>query len=283
MVWKDRHAKTVVQSNGCPDSHLQSAAKCKCPKRLAFKTIESYIGKLRAIFKETGRCGEWNSLPGLGNPAASLQVQKYLKASTEEQLRARIAPKQAVPLFLPKLLLLARFLNQKIAEHSVNSSGLFVLTQDQAFFKALFFSGDGGSDLDMVRTEEILRFPQDDGLLFNHVWGKTLRDGASNVFGIRRHLNPELCPVNAIETYVAVATELRVSVTNGYLFRPTNPQGHIVNKPFTSSSAEARLKLYLKEAQVDEGEALHSFRLGSAITLALSGSQLADIMSLITV
>ena len=50
-----------------------------------------------------------------------------------------------------------------------------------------------------------------------------------------------------------------------------------------SLSAEARLKLYLKEAQVDEGEALHSFRLGSAITLALSGSQLADAMSLITV
>ena len=238
LVWKDRHGKTIVHSNGCPDSHLQNAAKCKCPKRLAFKTIDSYIGKLRAIFKETGRCGEWNSLLGLGNPAASLEVQKYLKASTEEQLRARITPKQAVPLFLSKLLLLARFLNRKIAERSVSPSGLFVLTRDQAFFKTLFFSGDRGSDLGMV-----------------------------------------LCPVKAIETYVAVASELRVSVTNGYLFRPTNPQGHIVNKPFSSSSAEARLKLYLKEAKIDEGETLHSFRSGSAITLALSGSQLADIMS----
>ena len=279
LVWKDRHGKTIVHSNGCPDSHLQNAAKCKCPKRLAFKTIDSYIGKLRAIFKETGRCGEWNSLLGLGNPAASLEVQKYLKASTEEQLRARITPKQAVPLFLSKLLLLARFLNRKIAERSVSPSGLFVLTRDQAFFKTLFFSGDRGSDLGMVKTEEILRFPQDNGLLFNHVWGKTLRDGVSNVFGIRRHPNPKLCPVKAIETYVAVASELRVSVTNGYLFRPTNPQGHIVNKPFSSSSAEARLKLYLKEAKIDEGETLHSFRSGSAITLALSGSQLADIMS----
>ena len=187
--------------------------------------------------------------------------------------------KQAVPLFLSKLLLLARYMNRKIAERSVNPSGLFVLARDQAFFKALFFSGDRGSDLGFVRTGEILRFPQDDGLLFNHVWRKTLRDGASNVFGIRRHPNPELCPVKAIETYVAVASELRVSVTNGYLFRPASPQGHIVNKPFTSSSAEARSKLDLKEAQIDEGEALHSFRSGSAITLALSGSQLADIMS----
>ena len=270
LVWKDRHGKTIVHSDGYSDSHLQRTANCKCPKRLAFKTVDSYIGKLRAIFKETGRCGEWNSMLGLGNPAASPEVQKYLKASTEEQLQARITPKQAVPLFLPKLLLLARFLNRKIAAHSINPSGLFILARDQAFFKTLFFSGDRGSDLGMVKTEEILRFPQDDGLLFNHVWGKTLRDGASNVFGIRRHLNPELCPVKAIETYVAVASELRISVTNGYLFRPTNPHGHIVNKPLTSSTADERLKLYLKEAQIYEGETLHSFRSGSAITLALS-------------
>ena len=39
---------------------------------------------------------------------------------------------------------------------------------------------------------EIMRFPKDDGFLFNRVWGKTLRDGASNVFGIRRHSNPQL-------------------------------------------------------------------------------------------
>ena len=35
----------------------------------------------------------------------------------------------------------------------------------------------------------------------------------------------------------------------------------------------------MKEAQIYEGETLHSFRSGSAITLALSGSKLADIMS----
>lgn len=75
LVWRDRHGKTVVHTHGCPDSKLQSTAKCKCPKRLAFKTLDSYIGKLRAIFKEAGCCGDWNLLLGLGNPAASLEVQ----------------------------------------------------------------------------------------------------------------------------------------------------------------------------------------------------------------
>lgn len=279
LVWKDRSGKTILHIAGCPTGTLQSATKCVCPRRLAFKTIDSYIGKLRSIFKELGRCGEWNSILGFGNPANSITVQQYLKASTEEQLRARITPKQAIPLFLPKLLLLARFWNKKMSDPHLTPSGLFLLARDQAFFKTLFFSADRGSDLGLVNTEEILRFPQDDGFLFNHTWGKTLRDGASNVFGIRRHQNPELCPVKAIETYIAICSELKIIITKGYLFRPTNPQGHILNKAFTGSAAEARLKIYLKQAQLDDGETLHSFRCGSAITLALTGSQLADIMS----
>ena len=88
-----------------------------------------------------------------------------------------------------------------------------------------------------------------------------------------------MCPFKAIETYVAVTSELRISVRNGYLFRPTNPHGRIVNKPLASSTAAERLKLYLKEAKIYEGKTLHSLRSVSAITLALSGSKLADIMS----
>lgn len=35
----------------------------------------------------------------------------------------------------------------------------------------------------LVKVPEILRFLNDDGFLFSHVWGKTLRDGDDNVFG----------------------------------------------------------------------------------------------------
>jgi len=89
-----------------------------------------------------------------------------------------------------------------------------------SIFKTLFFSADGGSDFGRVQMAEILHFPQDNGFLFNHVWGKTLRDGASNVFGIHCHSNPQLCPVKAIETYATIASELHISVINGYLFPP---------------------------------------------------------------
>ena len=43
LVWKDRNGKTVLHVIGCPDAHLQGTAKCVCPRRLSFKTVDSYI------------------------------------------------------------------------------------------------------------------------------------------------------------------------------------------------------------------------------------------------
>ena len=63
-----------------------------------------------------------------------------------------------------------------------------------------------------------------------------------------------------------------------YLFRPTTPQGAVLHAPFSSSSAEARLKVYLQQMGCDSGKTLHGFRAGCAITLALSGAKLSEIM-----
>ena len=257
----------------------QNACDCGCPKRLAFKTVYSYIGKLRAISIEAGRTGDWNALLGLGNPAASSSAQSYLKTLLRSNCVHILSLSRRSRFFYRSFCSWQGYGIERCAYRSVSPLGLFILARDQAFFKALFFSADRGSDLGCVKTAEIMRFPKDDGFLFNHVWGKTLRDGASNVFGIRRHSKPELSTVKAIETYVAVALELRITLSDGYLFRPTNHQGRILNKPLTSSSAEARLKYCLKEAKIDVGETLYRFRSGSAITLAMSGSQLADVMS----
>ena len=129
-----------------------------------------------------------------------------------------------------------------------------------------------------VNVPEILRFPNDDGLLFNHVWGKTLRDGSDNVFGIKRNPQTTICPVHGIERYMLVAQQLKLDLTQGYLFRPTTPQGAVIEASFSFSSAEARLKVYLQQMGCDSEETLHGFRAGCAITLALSGAELSEIM-----
>ena len=51
-----------------------------------------------------------------------------------------------------------------------------------------------------------------------------------------------------------------------------------MDSPFSSATAEARLKSYLKKMRADDGETLHGFRSGCAITLALTGADLSEIM-----
>ena len=106
----------------------------------------------------------------------------------------------------------------------------------------------GGGDLGQVKTPKIARFPDDNGLLFNHIWGKTLKDGSPNIFGMRHHPNSTLCPIKSIGTYVAIEHELGISLSSGYLFRVTNQQGHIVDKSLLSTTAESRLKKYVRDA-----------------------------------
>ena len=47
---------------------------------------------------------------------------------------------------------------------SVTPLQSFIIAQDQAYFKTVFFSGDRPDDLGQVKVAEILRFPNDDGM-----------------------------------------------------------------------------------------------------------------------
>ena len=72
-----------------------------------------------------------------------------------------------------------------------------------------------------------MRFPRNDGLFFNHVWGKSLRDGSAKLFGIRRHSDLSLCPVKAIEFYIATSSALSLDLLSSYLLRPLSSSGRI--------------------------------------------------------
>ena len=90
--------------------------------------------------------------------------------------------------------------------HVRSSTQLFVLARDQAFFKVQFLGGDRAGDLGRMKTKEILYFPEKKALLFNHTLTKSLRDGTSRVFVFKRHADPSVCPVTAVEVYVSYAT-----------------------------------------------------------------------------
>ena len=259
LTCKDKDGRTQIHHNGCKFVGQRGKQTCGCPLRLSYKTVDSYIGKLRSIFHAIGRDGEWDKRLGLGNPAADKSVKDYLRVVTAEQLRARVTPKQATPFYVDKLTQLSLFLERRLAQSSNKPLKCFIIARDQAYFKTAFFSGDCPGDLGQVKVVEMLGFPNDDGFLFNHVWGKTLRDGDQNVFGIRRNPQSVICPTRGIEHYVDIAWGMQVDLIRGYLFRPT-PDGGILDAPLTSATAEARLKLYLNEMGENDGQTLHGFR-----------------------
>ena len=69
LIWKDNFGKTVRV--------LGKSVSFLCSKRLAYGSVDSIIGKLRAIFNKYGRSAGDNLLPGIANSAAP-QVKSYL-------------------------------------------------------------------------------------------------------------------------------------------------------------------------------------------------------------
>ena len=142
LVFKDSKGETHVHNIGCPHFGQRGSSPCKYPLWLAYSTVDWYITKLRSIFSDIGRLGDWYRTLLIGNPASDLLVKQYLKEFTAEQLRTSIAPKQAVPLVADKLLLLSRHIEKRLLLSSLSPTEMFVIARDQAFFKALFSSGD---------------------------------------------------------------------------------------------------------------------------------------------
>ena len=81
LVWKDNSGKTKVHIPSCPLFGSKRPEPCLCPSRLAAGTVDSMIGKLRSLFADIGRGGEWNDLLGVGNPAPTGASRRTLRLS----------------------------------------------------------------------------------------------------------------------------------------------------------------------------------------------------------
>ncbi|EDO32359.1 predicted protein [Nematostella vectensis] len=188
LVSKDKDGRTQVHRLSCRFIVKKGHFGCGCPTHLSYKTVDSYIGKLRAIFHAMGRDSEWDKRLGLGNPAVDKSLKDHLRLITAGQLQAR----------MDKLSQLALHLDSEMNKAKRNIDR-FIIVRDQAYHKMAFFSEDRPSDLGQIKVAEMLRFPQNDGFLFNHIWGKTLRGGDGNVFGVRRNPQLEICQIRGAE------------------------------------------------------------------------------------
>ena len=220
------------------------------------------MGKLRAILADNGRGSEWHPLLGVGNPAACRSVKTYLANVREEQLKARVTPHQADSILVGDLALISNHIEHMLLHKANSAIQIFVHARDQALFKALFFAGDRGADLLLTKVSNILRLPDNSGFLFNHTWTKSLRSGDANVFAFKRG-----CPFRGLEVYVSVCKSIGIKLVPGFLFRPVTKSNTVSSHSLGSSAAQARLYL-----------TIHGFRSAAAVSLALEGVSLHEIM-----
>lgn len=83
--------------------------------------------------------------------------------------------------------------------------------------------------------------------------------------------NNSICPVFGLEKYITVASKMGVHLKLGYLFRILHRSRKcILEIPASYSVMYGRLKSYLRQLGIDEGEKPHNIRGGCAVILTVS-------------
>lgn len=268
-------ARTVVHTDACP----QGLTPCACPRTLAHGTIDSTIGRLRAGFIAIDRSAA-------DNPAASPCVKEYLADAVREQARAGITPRRACPVFSDKLGAMFQDMLRVINDPTTPPSYLFATLRQRAIFALALRSLKRGAELMRLPTARIIAFPDGNGLVFNFTWGKTLRNGATHAFGIRRDTaRPDTCAVAHVIAYVqgalALGVDLALPGPRAPLFRPWLGSAEATVASTTHLAVRdlnISLRAWLERVGLFDGETFQGFRSGGAIEMALVGEPLAAIM-----
>lgn len=156
--------KTIAHSVECK---RQLSPPCACPVRLAFKTVDSMIDRLRSAFNVLGR-------EGRENPKVARVVKTYLKDVTNEQLIVGLVPEQTECSSILRKAESGLAGNFGDAEKCKGYPSLLPPSNEGDVL-----SGDGlsptreevGGDEDDIKNA----LPRRPNLLFNYVFGKTLR------------------------------------------------------------------------------------------------------------
>ena len=255
LCWLDScgaRRRTVVHARHCAAVGMKDFTGCsttpeECSLRYAFDSLRSnHISKLAMVFeKELGIVTPWSSTLRIGNPVRSELVTQYLTFTTEEQKQAGVLVKQAPAILHGHLETIVRSMRTKL-QSTVSILERVTLARDIAFLAVAFSTTKRGAELTNTLIQRVLRLPNKSGLLFNFQWGKTLRDGADHLISVpydEKYV--AVCPVRAVEQWIAVGRAAGWDMTSGYLFFEisTGPNGRPVKGSLPISAAKMSTKL----------------------------------------
>ncbi|CAC5415732.1 unnamed protein product [Mytilus coruscus] len=134
------------------------------------------------------------------------------------------------------------------------------------------FTGGRAGDLGSVLTDEVRWLPGEEGVIISLMKGKTIDISDPRVIIIYNSVNTEFCPVTVLRDYIECCKVSKLEIVGGYLFRPlASSFVAFSDVPFTSAAANARLKSFLTDLNIWEGETPNSTRSGCALTLTWLG------------
>lgn len=271
LIYKEGNGRTQLHKEECQYRGMTGIKQCDCPKTLAAKSVDSLLGKIRAILRDIGRSGEWNPMLFTGNPASSIVLKKHLQSVTLEQSVSEVGKKQAVPMMFDKLAKLCRHLSYAISVQRDNISR-YLLARDRAYFAMICHSGGRGGDLGLLTSSRLFDMSNSEGVLVSQVVGKVVSINNPKNFILLLSKDSDICPVSHLRSYMSIANDAQMDLKCGYFFRVQDRKTKtITSRPVTSTCMTDRLKMHLKAIHLYEGETSHSSRRGCSITLKLLG------------
>ena len=286
LIFKDvnNSGRTIVHNRACQFLGSETLKSCKDPikcanRHSAHSMRVGIILKIRKAFEEIGRRGPYTSATQKGDPTRSLLVQNYLTFKFQEQGEAGVLPKNAVYITRTKMdilmkCMLASVWNKKDLSQIKFAQRIAMYAYCYTCIKRLAGCG-------WCIAPNIIRMPNNKGLVFKVTWDKTLRMN-SHCFGFLcvQAVEP-WCAHCIIDLYVRLGKKFGLSFQTGLLFPRINTDGSIkTDKRWRSKELKDSLQRDLKRYHIYGGETPQSFRHGGTVDSLRKGKSRTKTMYL---
>ena len=137
-----------------------------------------------------------------------------------------------------------------------------LISRDIAIFSLAFCTSKRGDNIAKIVAKNVMRIPNQWGLVFNCTWGKTLRGGKGHMFGLEcvcTFLEEKgFCASCCLDEYVKEAQKLGWEFDKGFLFSDAKKNKRVLSQ-VKPASLTRLLKLYLLQFYIFDQETMQSF------------------------
>ena len=284
LIFKDVNdsGRTIVHHNACPNLGLRKLDLCndkvKCSLRHAAHSMRiGIVLKLRKAFEEVGRRGTYEPATLKGDPTKSTLIHEYITFKHMEQGESGVLPNRAPKISYPKMILLLENLRLDIRSRK----GIIKLRMAlrRAMYAFCFTAIKRLAGAGHIIAPNVIRMPNNKGLVFNCTWDKTLRMN-SHCFGFVCSAGKEpWCAHCIIDEWVKLAKSFGIVFDRYLLFPRLNNNGTIIlYKRWKAKDLTSSLERDLKRYNLYANETPHSFRHGGTVHSLKVGNSLKTTM-----